>query len=109
MKFGTDKITWELRRNTTGSVKKAVPEREKQQWILIKGSPCNNMYSKAQQTPSTCTSVLTRHDVLPHHQCRTPFRPMLLDGGDANYGIKCVYKEPSKAEIDQGRTGAAIL
>lgn len=34
---------------------------------------------------------------------------MLLDGGDANYGIKCVYKEPSKAELDQGRTGAAIF
>lgn len=34
---------------------------------------------------------------------------MLLDGGDANYGIKCVYKEPSKEELDQGRTGAAIF
>ncbi|KAF5697618.1 hypothetical protein FGLOB1_12648 [Fusarium globosum] len=35
--------------------------------------------------------------------------PMLLDGGDANYGIKCVYKEPSKAELDQGRTVASSL
>lgn len=34
---------------------------------------------------------------------------MLLDGVDANYGIKCVYKEPSNAELYQGRTGAAIF
>jgi hypothetical protein len=34
---------------------------------------------------------------------------MLLDGVDANYGIKCVYKGPNEAESYQGRTGEAIF